>query len=304
MNILQTIAGALRPDWSISVAHDLTASQCSVASPDGQLLASTYHDRLIIRSTEADDIVRSWSLVPNAASQCQALRWFRPPVAAFEKSQKHEMDIRPVLLATDQTVYVYDVQQPANTATINGACGNLGKIAAVDFGYSPNEILVFSDFGAKVTIWSTITSRGVEIKDPKLAVRGYSYRLQTGHLAILTRPAAHDVLMLLTPTTYTLLESVDIPTVDAQGIKWSPDGKWLVIWDASSSGYKVLIYTADGHLFRTFVGGQDANTIGLGVKTVEWSPTGVILAIGDYNDCITLLGRTTVGEHCLKRFPH
>ena len=273
-----------------------------MASPDGQLIASIYHDRLTIRSTETNDIVRSWVIVPNAPSQCQSLHWFRPPAVASGKSQRLDRDAQRILLATDQNVHLYDVQEPSNTATIDGACGNQGRTAAVDFGYSPNEILIFSDFGVKVTIWSTITSRGVEIKDPKLAGRGYSYRTQTGHLAILTRPAAHDVLMLLTPTTYMVLESVEIPTVDAQGIKWSPDGKWLAIWDASSSGYKVLIYTADGHLFRTYLGGQDTNTIGLGVKTLEWSPTAGILAIGDYNYCVTLLGRQTVGNCLALRF--
>jgi hypothetical protein len=61
--------------------------------------------------------------------------------------------------------------------------------------------------------------------------------------------------------------------VDAQGLKWSPDGRWLAVWDSASSGYKVFIYTPDGHLYRTYTGTENGFN-GLGVKIIEWSPKG------------------------------
>ena len=201
-----------------------------------------------------------------------------------------------VLLANDDTVLIWDVNDSQWNAVIDGAASNLGNIARVFFGFTANELLVFSVFGIKVTIWSLVTSRGVEIRDPKTSSRCYDYRPRTGHLAILTRANGHDNLMLLAPVTYELIRSVDLTTVDAQGVQWSPDGRWLAIWDAASMGYKVLIYTADGHLFKVYSGGQDADNIGLGVKTLQWSPSADFLTIGDFNSRIVLLQTNTVGD--------
>lgn len=204
-----------------------------------------------------------------------------------------------VLLADEETVRVFDIEDPAWQATINGAASNLGKIASVAFGHSCNEVLVFSDFGLKVTIWSLVTSRGVEIRDPKYNAACYDYRRQTGHLALLTRPGALDTLMILKPGSHDVMKSLELPTADAQEVQWSVDGRWIAVRDTVSSGYKVCVYTADGHLFRTFTGSQNSGSdIVLGVKSLQWSPSGEFLAVGDYNDNVTLLTNSTVSLQC------
>lgn len=190
---------------------------------------------------------------------------------------------------------MYEVDNEQWTAVVQGVSNNLAKIASVVFGADENEILVFSDFGVKVTIWSLSTSRGVEVRDPK---SGWSYdiRPRTGHLAILTRAGAHDTLMLLSSGTHQMVKSTDLPTVDAQGVKWSPDGRWIAIWDVASCGYKVLVYTADGHLFKTYDGGQTFDNISLGVRSVRWHPQSEFLAVGDFEDGVTLLAKSTVSR--------
>ncbi len=213
------------------------------------------------------------------------------------KSQKHNEKANRILLANADTILIFDADDSQWRAEISGAAGNLDKIANVEFGYSPDEVLVFSDFGVKFTIWSLVTNRGVEIRDPKTLLHGYDYRPQTGHLALLTRPTAHDTVMLLNPGSRDLFRTFDPPMVEAQGLKWSPDGRWLTVWDTTSSGYKALIYTADGHLFKTYGGGQDAHNIGLGVKSSSWSPSAEFLAIGDYNERVTLLAKNTVSHN-------
>lgn len=233
-------------------------------------------------------------------SKCRFIRWSCISRTTKEEPQE-EADgggspCSRILLADDDTVRIYDVNDKRWSATIEKTASNFGKIADAAFGHVPNEVLVFSDFGVKLTIWSLMTCRGVEIRDPKYMVQCYSIRPRTGHLAILTRPAAQDILMILNPGDQSLYKSVELPTLDAQEVAWSPDSCWLAIRDTASSGHKVLIYTADGHLFRTYTGDEDAGDIGLGVKRMQWNSCNGSLVLGDYNDNVTILSKNVVCE--------
>lgn len=105
--------------------------------------------------------------------------------------------------------------------------------------------------------------------------------------------------MLLEPECHELLKSVELPTVDAQEVRWSLDGCWFAIRDTASIGPKVLVYTAEGHLFKTY-GGQQAggNEIELGIKSLEWAESGILI-LGCQDDVVTILSRNTV---CLPQF--
>ena len=97
--------------------------------------------------------------------------------------------------------------------------------------------------------------------------------------------------MLLQPGSHELIKSVEMPTVDAQEVTWSPDGNWLAVRDTASSGYKVLIYTADGHPYKAISNSLDNVDISLGVKCMQWTSSTETLAIGDNNDCVTIFSK-------------
>ena len=260
------------------------------------LIAVILRAQLVLRSSYDGQVYHSFSLPQNDGPSYRFLRWSECSNSRTLQETDQPITQSPlrILLATDETIRVFEVDNPRWKVVINGASSNLGKVTDVTFGANVDEILVLSDFGVKVTLWSLATSRGVEIRDPKSTKRCYDYRPRSKHLAILTRPAAHDTLMLLTPTTHEVVRSVELPTVDAQGIRWSPDGRWLAIWDATSGGYNILVYTADGNLFRTYNGGQTPHNIGLGIKSIAWHPNADVLAVGDYNEQITLLAKDKV----------
>ena len=283
--------------WPLSVADSYAkakaATQPAASSPHAPLIAVIQRSHLLLRSSTTRKIVRSIQLDPQFSTGCPRLKWYRPSLYDDHGLRSQERQSRPsrLLLADNDTVHLYDTSDSQWHATINGASD---KIADADFGYTANEVVVFSDYGLKATIWSLLTGRGVEIEDPKHSSRGCCFRPRTGHLAILTRQTTKDVVMVLSPGTRELETSFALTTVDAQGLKWSPDGRWLVTWEAASAGYNILIYTSDGHLFRTYSGGHDVECPGLGVKAVIWEPSQRFLVVACYNHQITLLSSTTV----------
>ncbi|KAJ5578728.1 uncharacterized protein N7459_007692 [Penicillium hispanicum] len=171
----------------------------------------------------------------------------------------------------------------------------------VEFGADENEVLVFHAWNTKMGIHSLDTGRVSVIKNPKFAHHlGFGYRPLTRQLAILLKPEASDLLTVHDPRSYTTVGRAVLPTVDAQGLKWSPDGRWIAIWDAASAGTKVLIFTADGQLFRTYLNPSGVDdTFDLGVKQIEWGPaTGQLgttetLAVGKVNGNVDLLRTRT-----------
>ena len=287
------------------------ATRHACASPDGKIIATVHQLHLILHSAIDYSVIGILQLPKDFTTQCRFLSWDTRRNHGLDKSSEDRYDAtleHRILIASDNTVHVYDAEDLHWHAEISGASSNTGSIANVETGRTPDEILVFSDFGVKVIIWSLVTSRGVEVKDPKFYDRGHCFRPQTGHLAILTRPTTRDVVMILAPRTHELVNSFTLATTDAQGLKWSPDGMWLATWEAASFGFALYIYSIDGHLFKTYLGGQDIETPGLGIRTLEWDPSGKYIALGSCGTQIILLdfktvrGLLSVSSTCLLTF--
>ncbi|KAG0229901.1 WD repeat-containing protein wrap73 [Actinomortierella wolfii] len=106
--------------------------------------------------------------------------------------------------------------------------------------------------------------------------------------------------------------------VDAEGVVWSPDGRYLTLWEKPSLGYKVAIYSMDGYCQGTFQlsdadhrndldGGrndgsdqldkipqqqqqqQQMTKMLMGIKTICWHPSSKLLALGGYDNKIRLI---------------
>ncbi|KAL8689132.1 MAG: hypothetical protein Q9218_005129 [Villophora microphyllina] len=269
-----------------------------VPSVDGDQIAIIADADLSIRSSANGHIIQSYILPPGFSHSCRFIRWYPATRAkgSTTGSDGHVTGhaaggLSRLLLADDARIMIYDVTKTQVYAEITGAT-TLTKLAGIEFGYTLDEVMVFSDFGWKLQIWSLMTKRAIEIKDPKSVTSSYSYRPGTGHLALLTRPAAHDMLLIMAPGCYEVLATWELATVDARGVRYSPDGNWLVVWDAASAGCRVLFLTADGHHFKTY--SMPQHELNLGVSCVQWSPLGDCLAIGDYGGDVTVLPKNTV----------
>lgn len=175
------------------------------------------------------------------------------------------------------------------------------------FGSTDDEICVFAEFGLKLSVIDLRTSKSVDITAPKLfspgtAGKGLAYRPGTKNLALLTRHGGKDVISLHARESYEVTRSWYPDTVDAQGLSWSPDGRWLVVWESSAQGHKALAYTADGHLFKTWNGPTQMSedevdtALGAGVKLFDWAKNGTNVAVGDYSRRVGILAAPSFTE--------
>lgn len=221
-----------------------------------------------------------------------------------------EVDTMPyqrLLCATDTHISVWQLYPLEWLADIDNV---EPALTYADFGGDMDEVVVGHSWNTKITIFNLRVGRSQIIKSSKLSnTNGYGYRPRTNQLAILLKPEVNDLLTIHEPRTYELITRVTLPTTDAQGLKWSPDGRWIAVWEAASAGTKVLIYTPEGQLFRTYCGppGYDS-TYDLGVRTIEWSsarhpmPVSDYLAVGKFDGSVDILNSKTVSNlHVLRR---
>ena len=203
----------------------------------------------------------------------------------------------------------------------------MGRITNAEFGTSDDEVLMWTEFGAGLTVWDLRTGKSADIRDPKFCSAsdpnlgdegpGWAFKPVPHYLneeedegreahannrvfALLSRVGPRDVLSIHVPHSYTLLSSANLPSIDARGLKWSPDGRWLAIWEAPGQGMRIWIYTADGHMFRTYPGRgeHEAEEAELGIRCLDWSPSGEWLALGGSDRRVTLLNTRTVSLSC------
>jgi hypothetical protein len=262
-------------------------------SPNGTYIATILPGKLTIRVTRSLEISRVITLPPDFTLSVHWLIW--SPSA------------RRVLLSTTELIRVFSVVDERFVGVISNPTSGTPQITYIAFGATDDEICVFSDFGLKLTIFNLVTSTSIDISCPKLfnsinASKGYSYRPQTSNLALLTRGSGKDIVSIHARTSYEVLRSWHPDTIDAPQISWSPDGKWLAVVESASQGHKIVFYTADGHLYRSWRGpmgtsneGQDV-TMGAGVKLIAWNSIGDCLAVADYSSNVTLLSAPWLTE--------
>ena len=236
---------------------------------------------------------------------------FIDPVLAFQWSPSSRL----LLVASASEIRVLSALDDSFHATVRNPVLPGMKPAHVGFGSSDSEVCVIASFGLKFAIYDLTTSRTIEIGCPKVfspaaASRCFSFRPQTRHLALLTRTAGKDMVSIHSFPARELQRSWAPDTVDAQGLEWSPDGRWLAVWESASQGHKLLFYTSDGHIFRTWSGPVNPGpehkdyAAGAGIRTLQFSPDARYLAIGDYSRFLHLFSMASVTEAMRLQHPH
>lgn len=248
----------------------------AVPSLTGSYLASlVYPSRLIIRSTASLSIKRVINLDPEFCQKITFLQW-----CYTEGSDK-------ILVADSKNVKAWILEDNTWEVNIHDDYG----IKNIQWSRNGSEILVWTDFMLKLTVWSLSKDSGSTIYYPKFFNKGYDYRPTSTHFVLITRPVSHDFISIFdySFSPWRLFKKWCLPTSDAQGCSWSQDGKWLAVWD-SPMEYKILLYTPNGYLLQQY----SAYDIGLGIKTVQWiPPTGNFVAVGSFDGKVRFLDNFT-----------
>ncbi len=303
------------------------ASRHCAPSPDGLFIATLYASNLVIRSRETLEVVRTIRLDPRYSARVTILQWasaITPPDIKDARTGSQDLRTndeplarcRRILIADPDRVQIYDLTNPCWSVIIDSITAGLGPSSAIQFSRDANSILIFSALQVHLKIHSLDSGSSVKIPSPKFSVpchstssatsrtspngQGHDFRPRTGHLLLLTRPAARDVLSIHEPHSWTVIQCWEPGTVDAQGLRWSPHGRWIAVWDSVAGGGKVYIFTAEGGLYRTWSGwveDEGKNEVGMGARSVEWSSDGEALAVGDWEGRVTLLNSSTVGRN-------
>lgn len=294
MRFSRTLKCKISSYYSLSVPNQSvkTASTQSLPSPDGAYIATIFPSKLSIRSIHSLETSRVISLPTELAA---SLSWFFWSASSTR-----------VLVASADCVRVFSMLDPKFSATISNPTSGTTKATHVAFGADDNEICVFSDFGLKLSIFNLATSKSAEVNSPKFyspgsAPKGFSYRPRTGYLALLTRSGGKDIVSVHARHTLDVTRSWCPDTVDAQGVQWSADGRWLVVWESASQGHRLLIYTADGHLFKSWNGPMPTSgdidlSLGAGIRLCEWARNGTHIAVGDYTEKVAILTAPSFSE--------
>ncbi|KAH6963789.1 hypothetical protein DER45DRAFT_122854 [Fusarium avenaceum] len=260
------------------------ASPYCVASPDGKFIATLSSQSITVRLTLSLSIAHVVKLPTDLTTPVSTLTW------APSSSR--------ILAASADQIHVFSVVDSSFRATIRNPAPGGGKQSLVRFGAHDDEVFACAGLGLKFSIFDLSTSKAIEINNPKFylpvsAQRGYSVRPRTSHLAILTRTGGRDLVSIHHPKTRQVLRSWYPETVDVHGLAWTPDGQWLLLWEAPAHGHKLLLYAPDGQPFRSIgassiVSGQDAD-LETGIKSCGLSPDASFCAIGDGSKTVVVL---------------
>ncbi|CAN8096688.1 unnamed protein product [Discula destructiva] len=280
-------------------SRSFKASPHCLPSPNGEhvatltLFASPAASTITVRAIKSLRIITQLSLP----------RDFTGPVSSFQWSPSSEA----VLVASAHEIHVFSAFDERCRATIRTPVPPAAKPVYVGFAASDANVCVCASLGLKFVVLDLTSSKAVEVVSPKFHTaatvrKGFCFRPETRHLALITRTSGKDMISIHHPRTKELQRSWAPDTIDAQGLLWSPDGKWLVTWESAAHGHKVLFYTPDGNLFKSWSGPQpvaaaDADIpLGPGVRLVEFSADANSLAIADNSRRICIINMTSVSE--------
>lgn len=238
-------------------------------SPNGKLIASAAAYRVIIRDVDSLQICQLYSCI----DAIEAIEW--------------SCDSEYVLCSIPKrgAAQVWSVSSPEWHCKIDE-----GPVGLSHARFSPDgrHVLATADFRLRITIWSLCDRSVFYIRFPKHAGKALDFSADGSQMALAERTDGKDSVAIFATDGWKPVRSFPVASTDLDDLKWSPQGGVIAVID-SVLLYQVLLYSAEGEQLACFRPYENA----LGVKTVAWHPTGLMLALGSYDERARLLNSLT-----------
>ncbi|KAI8325306.1 YVTN repeat-like/Quino protein amine dehydrogenase [Martensiomyces pterosporus] len=243
-------------------------------SPSGQFIAVAVEHRLIIRDAESPKRIHQvYSCPYEAAPFIQELAW--------------SADSEYILTASyaSNRVDVWSMEDEGFRCSI---VDEVARVQRAQWSGDSRHVLTFGELDLRLSIWSLAGDERRYIQFPKSSPSCVSFHPDGSFMALVQRHDYRDYIGIYNTDSWALAKEFPVDTIDAAGIKWSPDGLHLVVWDMAANFCAIVVNIA-GVAKRTYQPEDE----GLGLRTCAWSPTGQLLALGGYDKKIRVLNDLT-----------
>ena len=179
-------------------------------------------------------------------------------------------------------IYIYKVGDGALMATIED--GQSG-ISSFYWAKDSVQLLVFSEFMYKVSIYNLAEKNMTYIKGPKLSSsKGSAFTNDGKFMALIEKHDCKDYLSVYYTIGWNMVNSFQLDLFDAVEVRWAPNNSYLVVWDNCINYRLQVLCHAKGQVLK-----YEPYNFALGIKTVQFSSGSLFLAIGSYDEKIRLL---------------
>eukprot|EP00602_Paraphysomonas_sp_CaronLab_P009291 CAMPEP_0185036806 /NCGR_PEP_ID=MMETSP1103-20130426/30287_1 /TAXON_ID=36769 /ORGANISM="Paraphysomonas bandaiensis, Strain Caron Lab Isolate" /LENGTH=457 /DNA_ID=CAMNT_0027574487 /DNA_START=297 /DNA_END=1671 /DNA_ORIENTATION=- len=177
---------------------------------------------------------------------------------------------------------------------------SVAGIVSATWAPDSRHIIVESDFGIQLAVWSLIENVSYIINSPKPGSGNYSFSDCGRYFAVGHRLECKDHIGVYSTGPWSELNKFRSRSTDMAGVQWTPAGTHILVQDTHLT-YRVLVYTPSGEVLAQYEAYQNA----LGVRTLSFyrpyscpastdcdeplpcpSP---LLAIGSYDGQVRLL---------------
>ncbi|EIW86833.1 WD repeat-containing protein 8 [Coniophora puteana RWD-64-598 SS2] len=258
-------------------------------SPGAHFILNAIQDRLIVRRVDSFQITRTWLIGASSPTATMLSKQAKAsPSQLLEAPISHvgwSCDSEYLLAASSKrgTVDVFKLRDEDWNARIETGAEGLVK---AEWAPDGRNILCFSEWGLRVTIWSLVSGSSTHIQFPLHPDRGYTFRSDGRYFVLAERHKSKDTLGIYdVQDSYRLARHFPLPTSNLSSLALSPTGNHVAVWEHALN-YKVHVVSLTGDVQGSFAPEPDP---GFGVRHVAWHPSGMFLAVSGWDNKIYIL---------------
>ncbi|KAI0307923.1 Quino protein amine dehydrogenase [Multifurca ochricompacta] len=261
------------------------SSNLVIFSPGAHFILTAVADRLIVRRTDTFHVSRSWQIPPTPISS-------KPPHTENVTVISHigwSSDSEYLFAASAKSgfLFVFRMRDQDWTARID--TGAEGLIRA-EWAPDGRNILCFSEWGLRVTVWSLLTGMATYIQYPLHPDKGHAFRQDGRYFVLAERHKSKDTIGVYDAAdSFRLARHFPLPTTSMSSLALSPSGNHLAIWEGPLE-HRLFVLSLAGDVLGTFQ--PDPDSV-FGIRNVVWHPSGMFLAVGGWDNKIHILEQLT-----------